>query len=698
MRSPTPEELAIVDAEEALLARVRACLDDVERARLAASEGDARRTATELRDAAAEAHADDLPALFAQLHQVRAVAERRRVGSVPDRACPYFAHLRLREGDSVRDYLLGQIPLLDAASGIRIIDWRHAPIAQIFYRYREGDPVEEELPGRKLDGVLEWRRVVTIVDGKLRMIVTPAATLVRDSASGEWGVADEEVSLGGGEGTAERGLLGTGAGRDDRVAPNIAALLDPVQFDILHAHASDPMLLVGIAGSGKTTLALHRLAVLRHDDPARFAPSRLGVVVPEAGVARLARRLLAPLGLAETSVHTFEKWAHAELARLGLRIKLSEETPTAVARLKRHPALLAALPDWVAKQLAHHRSKAPEEPVDVLALRYWLLGDRALLGEVAARAGLSSSVVDETARRTVRQADERTEARFRGTDAARLATLDGKSLDSGSDEDLAGTLDEEDLAILLELLRLTSAPRLAKRTHLVVDEAQELAAIELRGLGQGLASPASFTVAGDDLQRTGVDAEFGGWSSALTELGAPQAVRRELGVGYRCPLPIAELAEQVLGPLSAGRAPSGRPGSPVGRHRFPHLAAQSLFLSDAIGELLDREPRASLALLVRDPRTAERWAAQLAHLARVRLVCDGEFSFSPGVDICLVTDAKGLEFDYVIIPDGDAVTYPVTNESRRLLYVAITRATHQLWVCSVGTPSLLLAPAGAAFT
>jgi DNA helicase IV len=51
---------------------------------------------------------------------------------------------------------------------------------------------------------------------------------------------------------------------------------------------------------------------------------------------------------------------------------------------------------------------------------------------------------------------------------------------------------------------------------------------------------------------------------------------------------------------------------------------------------------------------------------------------------------KGLEFDYVIVPDASAATYPTDDESRRRLHVAVTRASHQLWIATVGSPSPLV--------
>jgi DNA helicase IV len=60
------------------------------------------------------------------------------------------------------------------------------------------------------------------------------------------------------------------------------------------------------------------------------------------------------------------------------------------------------------------------------------------------------------------------------------------------------------------------------------------------------------------------------------------------------------------------------------------------------------------------------------------------------VDVTDVENVKGLEFDYVILPDVTARAYPTNEEARRRLHVAITRASHQLWVVSSGVRSPLV--------
>src|SRR5438034_688953 len=79
---------------------------------------------------------------------LRATRGKGATGSI-DRKSPYFAHLRLEESvarrgqgpksERRRDVLVGSRQYVDATAGIRIVDWRNAPVSRIFYRYREGD-------------------------------------------------------------------------------------------------------------------------------------------------------------------------------------------------------------------------------------------------------------------------------------------------------------------------------------------------------------------------------------------------------------------------------------------------------------------------------------------------------------------------------------------------------------------------------
>jgi DNA helicase-2/ATP-dependent DNA helicase PcrA len=75
---------------------------------------------------------------------------------------------------------------------------------------------------------------------------------------------------------------------------------------------------------------------------------------------------------------------------------------------------------------------------------------------------------------------------------------------------------------------------------------------------------------------------------------------------------------------------------------------------------------------------------------RVERVYDQQFRFAPGIEVTEVAQVKGLEFDYVILIEVSTTHYPDTPHARRVLHVGATRAIHQLWLTSVGTPSVLV--------
>jgi hypothetical protein len=688
----TPEEQAILDEEEALLARARAALDAA-RAKQSRSGGSELRSLEALRalrDEAATASADDLPPLLLEMSVRQRLIERGPKEALPDSAAPYLAHLRVREGDEVKDYLLGRASFLEPAQGVRIVDWRVAPVAQIFYRHREGDSYEETFPGRVAEGVVEARRIVVIVDGVLTRVIGDNLALLR-GPEGRWARADRGALafVSGGAGSAARpGSLGVGAGAV-KGAADVTALLDPEQFAAVSAPPEEPLLVLGSAGSGKTTVALHRLARIAARDPERYPLARVGVVVPEEGLARLSRRLLEPLGVGQTQVKTLDTWARdlAEVVLGSPLPKLYAAPPAVVSSLKRHPALYDAL-----RARFEHWPKVSHVTLKRLRRRLAeALTDRAFLEKVVTNGpGLSRVAIDETIRHTMLQLSDHVDKELAAIVVPEMKqALDNRAIDEGTPGEIAGSLDVEDLPILLFMRAVASGLTGPRTVHLVLDEAEDFALFELDVLGKLLGTPRSVTLAGDEAQQT--SSSFAGWPRSLETLGVSSAATLRLATSYRCPRPVAELARRVLGHLApAVEARISREGAPVGWFGFPTEQQADLFLAGAVRDLVDREPHASLAVLTRDADAAQRFYELIREVPEARLVRNGEFSFDAGVDVTEVEDAKGLEFDYVIIPDATVAAYPTTDDARRRLHVAITRASHQLWIAAGGVPSRLL--------
>ena len=84
-------------------------------------------------------------------------------------------------------------------------------------------------------------------------------------------------------------------------------------------------------------------------------------------------------------------------------------------------------------------------------------------------------------------------------------------------------------------------------------------------------------------------------------------------------------------------------------------------------------------------------ALERSEVPRLRRIVDYEFSFAPGIEVAEIEQAKGLEFDYVVLVDASHASFPDAPRSRRLLHVGATRAIHQLWLMSASASSPLVA-------
>ncbi|MCB9666702.1 MAG: UvrD-helicase domain-containing protein [Myxococcales bacterium] len=314
-----------------------------------------------LRDQINEARMEDVPPLIEEMERLQQVAARRAqvtAGHV-DADSPYFARMVLEENDQKREVLIGRSTYLDSRTGVRIVDWRNAPISRLYYRYTEGDDYEEDFGGRRVEGEVLVRRSLGIRKGELQRVTTPEETYVQTDDGGWRKMAVEQIQLQGGQGTALRpehhhkpGQLGIGVdgqGRTDRYLPEITSLIDATQFELITRPDAGLVVIQGGAGSGKTTIGLHRMAYLAYQDPKRFRPDKMLIVVFNQALARYMSKVLPALGVEGVAVVTYEAWAE-KVRRAHFPLlphAYSEETPGIVTKLKKHPVMLRLIEEHI---------------------------------------------------------------------------------------------------------------------------------------------------------------------------------------------------------------------------------------------------------------------------------------------------------------------------------------------------------------
>lgn len=670
------EEIAVLDRVIPALRALQSA-EGAREAELRARAAALHREWTEARGDAAQREAFEA-ALAEAGRALQAHAAARKSRELPI-GTPYFGRMVIEEEDAPpgrptgvrrQEVMLGKVGVVEG--GLRIVDWRHAPVSRIWYQYAEGDAFEETVAGRPREGTLAVRRRVDVREGGL-VEVQGGAAHHRLRPDGSWAVP--------GPARVES---------DDHRLPDIVALITREQFAVIARPEAGVVLLRGRAGSGKTTVALHRVAYLHFQDPARFRPERTLVVMFNKALQTYISRVLPELGVAGVPVETFHAWAIRMLRAGGVARELRAEATPGVGRLKRHPAMRALLEAHVAR--LGEKSAA------------WV---REQLGE-AGRAALDAAPGDGWARIAAARARSpgawwpKLRARLLDhprdlyalfeDDAACRAALPAAlhaTLPAArrNQERCAsqGCLDWEDAALLLRLgqLKRRADPELpcpwaGVYAHVVIDEAQDLSTVEIEALVDAADANRSVTIAGDPAQKILADAQFEGFEALLGRLVGHMEVRLDaLAVGHRSTRPIMALAVHALGqgPSADPAVIAARDGEPVEWLEGEGAAAAAVA---AVRAFREARPRGLVAVLAKGKATADQWARRLeaAGVRDVRRGARADFSFEPGVVVSNVHQVKGLEFDGVVLVEPADFGEP----DRHLLHVAITRAADRLWV------------------
>jgi DNA helicase-2/ATP-dependent DNA helicase PcrA len=159
----------VVAEEQAVLDRVGSALrarqsEDAERDQaLLARAREAHRSWTDARGdpAQREAFEEALAEAKAALDAHRRAHRARQVPL----GTPYVARIVLQERARRQEVLLGKVGVVEP--GLAIVDWRDAPISQLYYNYAEGDEYAETIGDREREGVLALRRRLDIREGAL---------------------------------------------------------------------------------------------------------------------------------------------------------------------------------------------------------------------------------------------------------------------------------------------------------------------------------------------------------------------------------------------------------------------------------------------------------------------------------------------------------------------------------------------------
>ncbi len=631
--------------------------------------------------------------------------EERRLRLEISRKEPYFGRIDFQElpGERSKELYIGKAGVARRGSNeLLVIDWR-APAASVFYSFTGGDaPVAYESPDGEVNGYVHLKRNFMIRQGELQRLVD---SYVR----GQEGEAVTDEFL----------LYRLGENKDNKLR-DIVSTIQEEQDRIIRADRSKALFIQGVAGSGKTTVALHRLAFLLYQYADRMRAERMIIFAPNRMFLDYISGVLPELGVGDIQQTTFGDWTVDLLER---SVKLSDPAQTlqhwfeerrSLADLEQAPgtfkgslAFKALLDERMAEFERAIVPTQPFEPIDGLVLKpgqmsEWYATDYGEETLMKKRDRLVSRIrrwfESEMKLRGIADKKVRAKAlsRFNSftkkipsyTALGLYASLfSGKQASSAIPKAIAsataarlkqGEAASEDLAplayIQLELYGLPKAPF----DHIVIDEAQDYSPLQLVVLGKCQRS-VSMTVLGDLQQGIHAYAGVQSWQQLTDLFETEQTGYHELNRSYRSTTEIIEFANRILSGMEGEvkhAVPVFRSGDEVALEQVDENAHLDAIAADvqawqAAGAF------ETIAVIGRTERECE-WIYN--HLTagglEASLVQSKQPAYGGGLSVVPVYLSKGLEFDAVLVADAGLEAY--SELDAKLLYVGCTRALHKL--------------------
>lgn len=212
---------------------------------------------------------------------------------------PYFARIDFREENKQTNekIYIGKLSLMrEEDQELIIVDWR-APVANLYYEERLGE-CSYICPDGRIGGDLSLKRQFSINEGRLKDIFDIDIT-----------TNDEFL----------QSYLGASA--DNRLK-DIVTTIQAEQNRIIRADMWTPLIVQGAAGSGKTTIALHRIAYLIYTYERTFKPENFMIIAPSKFFLNYISDVLPELGVEKVKQTTFEEFA---MELIGRKFKFRDE-------------------------------------------------------------------------------------------------------------------------------------------------------------------------------------------------------------------------------------------------------------------------------------------------------------------------------------------------------------------------------------
>jgi DNA helicase-2/ATP-dependent DNA helicase PcrA len=634
---------------------------------------------------------------------------------------PYFGRVDYVEHEEEKTYsiYLGKNGINRNGTDILIVDWR-APISSVYYDSEIGESSYSSPYGDTIPITLNLKRTFEITDGRI-MNYYDTDVIANDEFLTKYLSKNKEVVLG-----------------------EIIATIQKEQNEIIRDTPWHSMIVQGVAGSGKTTVAMHRISYILYNYKDKFRSDEMYIIGSNKMLLNYITGVLPNLDVYNINQMTLEEFFITLLGKdfniekgkykrssnfttlnLDSKLKLKSE-------LQRYKGS-----DYFIKALECYMDQYEKNSIKTENIIYHdvvLYSEEEIKSFLSIFAGkplqekinlLNKRLAEKIRLKNEREDQEKEVIReeikkykeYFGSSKIKLDLMEfyknflTNLIDYPQNYPVPVPTQE-----ILELLVNNLANRIIdvydigmlnyiKKTliitesydfvsHIIVDEAQDFG-VSVFYIMKRLFPECTFTIMGDVSQNINYDTGMNDWETLKTEIFQPDKDKfYVLAKSYRNTVEISNYAGRVLKHCTFKTydiEPVIRHGKEISITRLENDKAITAKTVEILKENLE-QGFTTVAVICRTIEETVKVQELLGKHITIQHSKAGveEMTYTNGIMVLPIHMTKGLEFDSVILWNPDDINYKVCDADAKLLYVAITRALHEFFIVYKGNLSGLL--------
>lgn len=608
---------------------------------------------------------------------------------------PYFARIDFKfdDEDEFEKIYIGRSSLRkNSYQEMYVYDWR-SPIASIFYRFMTGEAFYDAPCGR-VTGELNLKRQYEIKNGTLEYFFDSDVQIV-----------DEFL----------RQLL------SQNTTAKMKAIVETIQHEqdvVIRDMENDLLMVQGVAGSGKTSIALHRAAYLMYQGlQTKLSANNIMIISPNSIFEQYISNVLPELGEDNVISSVFEdilsellngrkiqsrndflenlivNSKYKEISRNSIEFKTSSFFREILDQF-----LIDIPRQWIEFEDVYYEGKCvvsgqilkdkilgrPETPLGIKLeqLEDYILEQIFGTGKGRGHKEEKNLIKQEIQKFIKIDIVELYKILF-SNEAYFYSLLQNSNLSQGiksiweyTRENLeADRLYYDDaIAIAYLYLKIYGTNKYKNIKQVVIDEAQDYYPLQYE-IFNLLFSNAKFTILGDMKQTLAKKEDISFYEQIQKILNKKKSSLIMLDKSFRCTNEILNFSLKFIEKSSQIKSFNRNGDSPK-----VYIADNSeIFIDEIVKEikLCQEKGFQSICLICKTEKNSTYLFNKIKHKLDIQLIKNGSVSDLQGVFILPVYMSKGLEFDAVLICDADSQNYH-DEDDKNLLYVACTRALHKL--------------------